>query len=275
MIISVASGKGGTGKTTVATSLALALGINVQLLDCDVEEPNSHIFIKPQNIKEEEVSVLVPRVDEQLCNYCGRCSKVCEFNAIAVAKKKVLVFDNLCHSCGACKLLCPQKAISEVKRPVGKIATGLRDKVELVSGVLNISEAMPIPVIAAVKNKINRQKTIIIDSAPGTSCPMVEAIKDSDFCLLVTESTPFGLNDLVLAFEVTKKMGIPAGLVINKYDNSFTDLEEYCQKESLPILLKIPEDRKIAEAYSKGLNPGEALPEYKQKFVKLFQGISR
>ncbi|OGC22837.1 (4Fe-4S)-binding protein [candidate division WOR-1 bacterium RIFOXYB2_FULL_42_35] len=273
MIISVASGKGGTGKTTIATSLAFAIGNNVQLLDCDVEEPNAHIFINPQNVKTEQVFVLVPRVDETLCNYCGKCSGVCEFNAIAVANKKVLIFDNLCHACGGCKLLCPQKAITEIRRVVGKIETGERQGVELISGVLNVSEAMAIPVISAVKNKINRQKTVIIDASPGTSCPMVAAVKGSDFCLLVTESTPFGLHDLSLAYEVTKKMGIPTGLVINKYDSSFTQLEDYCQKEKLAILLKIPEDRQIAEAYSKGLNLVEVFPEHKEKFLEVMKLI--
>lgn len=275
MIISVASGKGGTGKTLIATSLALSIGKNAQLLDCDVEEPNSHIFIKPQNIKTEKVMVMVPRVDESLCNYCGKCSEVCEFNSIVVANKKILIFDNLCHACGGCLLFCPQKAMREESREIGKLETGNGGGIQIVSGVLNVSEAMAIPVISAVKKKMDKSKTVIIDSSPGTSCPMVEAIKGSDYCLLVTESTPFGLNDLSLAYEVTKKMGIPAGLIINKYDNSFVELEEYCRRENLPILLKIPEERRIAEAYSRGESLVEALPEYKKKFVELFERINK
>ncbi|NQU18033.1 MAG: P-loop NTPase [Candidatus Saganbacteria bacterium] len=279
MIISIASGKGGTGKTLIATSLALSIGRNVQLLDCDVEEPNSHIFIKPQSIKTEKVMVMIPRVDEKLCNYCGKCSEICEFNSIVVANKlarrsskseggKILIFDNLCHACGGCILLCPQKAMREERREIGKLEMGNRNGVELVSGILNVSEAMAIPVISAVKKKMDKSKTVIIDSSPGTSCPMVEAIKGSDYCLLVTESTPFGLHDLSLAYEVTKKMGIPAGLVINKYDSSFVELGEYCRRENLPILLKIPEDRKIAEAYSRGENLVEVFLEYKEKFLE-------
>lgn len=275
MIISVASGKGGTGKTLIATSLALVIGKNVQLLDCDVEEPNAHIFIKPVNVKTERVTVLVPRVNEALCDYCGKCSEVCEFNAIAVANKKILIFDNLCHACGGCGLLCPQKAITEMKRAVGKIETGDKQGLELISGVLNVSEAMAIPVIAAVKSKLNKKMTVIIDASPGTSCPMVEAVKGSNFCLLVTESTPFGLHDLSLAYEVVKKMGIPAGLVINKYDSSFTQLEKYCEKEKLPVLLKIPEDRNIAAAYSRGECLVEVFPEYKNKFRHMLKEISR
>ncbi|OGC04997.1 (4Fe-4S)-binding protein [candidate division WOR-1 bacterium RIFOXYA12_FULL_43_27] len=275
MIISVASGKGGTGKTLIATSLAFSIGENVQLLDCDVEEPNSHIFIKPQNKKTETVAVMVPRVDESLCDYCGKCSEVCEFNCIVVAKQKVLIFDNLCHACGGCVLFCPKKAIREEKREIGKLETGDRDGIRLVTGILNVSEAMAIPVISAVKNKTDKNKTVIIDSSPGTSCPMVAAVKGSDYCLLVTESTPFGLYDLSLAFEVVKKIGLPAGLVINKYDSGFGELEEYCKKVGLPVLLKIPEERKIAEVYSRGENLVEVFPEYKSKFIELFERIRK
>jgi len=264
MIISVASGKGGTGKTLIATSLALSLE-NSLLLDCDVEEPNCHIFIKPKKIKSEKVSVLVPVIDEAKCNYCGKCAQICEFNALVVANKKVLVFPNLCHSCGGCVLLCPHKAISEKQRVIGELQ--ISDK--LVTGVLNVGEAMPVPLVAAVKRKIDKSKTNIIDASPGTSCVMVEAVKDSDYCVLVTESSPFGLSDLKLAVEVVRKLGIPFGLVINKYNPKFKALEKYCEDERITVHLKIPEDRKIAEGYSKGIPLVDIYPQYKKELKRI------
>jgi len=266
MIISVASGKGGTGKTTIATSLALAMD-NSLLLDCDVEEPNCHIFIKPKKVKSEKVSVLVPVIDKTKCTYCGKCSEICEFNALVVAREKVLVFPNLCHSCGGCVLLCPHKAISEEKRIIGELK--ISDK--LISGVLNVGEAIPVPMVSAVKMKIDKSKTIIIDASPGTSCVMVEAVKGSDYCILVTESSPFGLSDLKLAVEVVKKLGIPFGLVINKYNPEFKALEDYCKDEKINIHLKIPEDRKIAEGYSKGIPLVDIYPEYKKTLKGIMQ----
>jgi len=275
MIISVASGKGGTGKTLISTSLALALGSNVQFLDCDVEEPNAHIFLKPQIEKREKVSVLVPMVDEKKCDYCGKCAEVCEYNAIVVAKNKVLIFPELCHSCGGCVLLCPQKAFMEKEREVGGIDLGKANGIDFVSGVLNVGEAMPVPMVREVKKRIDPSKTVIIDASPGTSCPVVEAVKGSDFCVLVTESTPFGLADLELAVEVLRKMAIPCGVVINKYDETYPKVEKFCASEKIAVLLKIPEDRRIAEAYSRGEPLVKALPAYKDKFLKLFEGINQ
>jgi len=273
--IAVASGKGGTGKTLIATSLALAIGKNVQFLDCDVEEPNAHIFLKPTIEKSEKVSVLVPEVDEAKCDFCGKCSEVCEYNAIVVAKQKVLIFPQMCHSCGGCILLCPCQAFVEKKREVGCIDIGKASGIDFVSGVLNIGEVMPVPMVAAVKNKIDPSKTVIIDASPGTSCPVVAAVKGSDYCLLVTESSPFGLSDLKLAVEVVRKLKIFCGVVINKHDPTYPKVEEYCAEENIPVLLKIPEDRKIAEAYSKGDTLVKALPEYREKFVALFKGIKK
>ena len=275
MKIAIASGKGGTGKTTIATSLALSIGGNVQFLDCDVEEPNAHIFLKPEIKKTEKVTVLVPEVDETKCDFCGKCSEVCEYNAIVVAKNKVLIFPELCHSCGGCVLLCPQNAFTEKGREVGRIDIGRIGGIDFVSGVLNVGEAMPVPMVSAVKKKIDKQKTAIIDASPGTSCPVVEAIKGSDFCILVTESTPFGLADLKLAVEVLAKMKIPCGVVINKYDSTYAKTEEFCERQNIPVLLKVPEERKIAEAYSKGEPLVEAFPEYKNKFVELFERIKK
>lgn len=275
MIISIASGKGGTGKTLIATSLALSIGKDVQLLDCDVEEPNAHIFLKPKINKTEKVNVLVPEVDETKCDHCGKCAEVCEYNAIVVAKNKVLIFPELCHSCGGCILLCPKNAFTEKKREVGQIESGKAGGIDLVSGVLNVGEVMPVPLVSAVKKKINKQKTVIIDASPGTSCPVVEAVKGSDFCVLVTESTPFGLSDLKLAVEVLAKMKIPCGVVINKYDSTYTKTEQFCRQQNIPVLLKIPEERRIAEAYSKGEPLVKAFPEYKNKFIEMFERINQ
>lgn len=275
MIISIASGKGGTGKTTIAASLALAIDKNVQFLDCDVEEPNAHIFLKPKIDKSEKVSVLVPQVDEEKCDFCGKCSEVCEYNAIVVAKEKVLIFPELCHSCGGCVLFCPQKAITEKKREVGKIEFGTVNGIDFVSGTLNVGEAMPVPMVSAVKKKINRSKTVIIDASPGTSCPVVEAVKGSDYCILVTEPTPFGLSDLELAVAVVKKMEIPFGVIINKYNKDYLEVEDFCSQNKIPLLMKISEERKIAESYSRGIPLIKDFPEYKKQFLKVFEAIKR
>ena len=216
MIISVASGKGGTGKTLVATSLALSLKdiYNVQLLDCDVEEPNDHVFMKPSITGRQAVSIPVPQIDKQKCTYCGKCAQVCAFNAIAIVNRKALLFHELCHGCGACSYLCPEKAISEVPNEIGVIERGKADGVDFAHGILDVGQAMAPPVIRKVKEMVASEKVSIIDASPGTSCPVVEAISESDFCLLVTEPTPFGLNDLILAVETTRKLGIPFGIVL-------------------------------------------------------------
>ena len=228
MIISVASGKGGTGKTTVAVNLSLSIP-NVQLLDCDVEEPNAHIFIKPKIDSKLFVSIPVPKVDKSKCNYCGRCAGVCEYNAIAVLKDNILVFSELCHGCGACSTLCPQNAIKEVDREIGLVEIGTKGDLQFGHGRLNIGEAMSPPLIRAVKEHSNPVRTVIIDAPPGTSCPVIASIKNSDFCVLVTEPTPFGLNDLVLAVEVLRKLKIPFGVVINRSDLGNLDTHNYCK----------------------------------------------
>jgi len=274
MIISVASGKGGTGKTLVATSLALSLAGRggVQLLDCDVEEPNVHIFIK-SDMHEDGVFVPVPRVDKAKCTYCGKCAEVCAFGAIAVIGENVLIFPELCHGCGACSGLCPEAAILEEDRDIGVVSVGSSDGVELVQGRLNIGEAMASPVIRGVKAHIDLHSTVIIDVSPGTSCPVVEAVRGSDFCVLVTEPTPFGLNDLTLAVEVMRKLEIPCGVVINRSGTGYKRLAEYCQKETIPILLTIPLDTRIASLYSKGIPLVRGIPEWKERFLELFDKI--
>ncbi|MBU1933250.1 MAG: ATP-binding protein, partial [Candidatus Omnitrophica bacterium] len=239
MIISVASGKGGTGKTTVAVNLALSIP-NAQLLDCDVEEPNSHIFIKPEIHGIISVPIPVPDIDRSKCNYCGRCAEVCEYNAIAVLKDSVLVFPELCHGCGACSFLCPQCAIKEVNRQIGIVEIGAKGDLQFGHGRLNIGEAMSPPLIRALKEYSNPARTVIIDAPPGTSCPVIASIKESDFCILVTEPTPFGLNDLVLAVEVVRKLEIPFGVVINRSDLGNEKTDEYCANENIPILMRIP-----------------------------------
>ena len=270
MIIAIASGKGGTGKTLVAASLALSIGNNVQLIDCDVEEPNAAIFIKPEIKKTVNASVLVPVVDKNLCDYCGKCAEICEYHAIVVVKNTILIFPELCHSCGACSLLCPRQAITEEKREIGRIETGERGDIQFVQGCLNVGEAMSPPLIKQVKALIDPGRIVIIDSPPGTSCPVIAAIKGCDFCLLVTEPTPFGLNDLVLAVETVRKLGIPFGVIINRSDLGDNKTEEYCAVENIPILMRIPFKKEIAQAYSKGLALIERLPEYKRKFKDLF-----
>ena len=272
MIISVASGKGGTGKTTVATNLALSLN-NVQFLDCDVEEPNAHLFLNPQIKKNSSVFIPVPKIDESTCNYCGRCSEVCAYNAIAVIKDKVLIFPELCHGCGGCTILCPQNAISEEGKEIGIVEIGDVGNMQFIHGRLNIGVAMSPPLIRAVKEYINPTRTVIIDVPPGTSCPVIESVKKSDYCILVTEPTPFGLNDLILAVEVLRKLSIPFGVIINRSGIGFKDVEDYCGKENIPILMQIPFERGIAMAYSKGIPFIEELPEYREKFKDLFKKI--
>ena len=235
MIISVASGKGGTGKTLVATSLALSLIDNykVQLLDCDVEEPNANILLNLAMNQSQPVYIPVPRVDETKCTYCRKCAEVCAYNAIAVLKEKVLVFPELCHGCGACSYLCPESAITEEGREVGIIERGNSGNLELIQGRLAIGEAMAPPVIREVKKYITPANIVIIDVPPGTSCPVVEAVEGSNFCLLVTEPTPFGLNDLSLTVEVVRKLGVPCGVVINRVGIGIgsKEVEQYCHRD--------------------------------------------
>jgi len=273
MIIAVASGKGGTGKTTIAVNLALSLDC-IQLLDCDVEEPNAHIFLKPKIVDTQTISIPVPKVDETKCNYCGVCAKVCAYNAIAVIKDNILIFKELCHGCGGCSLLCPQGAISETNKEIGVVELGEGNGVQFGHGRLNIGEAMSPPLIRAVKQNINSIRTCIIDAPPGTSCPVIVAVKGTDFCLLVTEPTPFGLNDLELAVEAIRLMKIPFGVVINRADIGDEGVRQYCSRENIPILMEIPMDRKIAEAYSIGVPMVEKMPEWREKFRRLYERVA-
>jgi MinD superfamily P-loop ATPase len=275
MIISVASGKGGTGKTLVATSLALSLKDSgrVQLLDCDVEEPNDHVFLKPVITRSQAVSIPVPQVDEAKCTHCGKCAEVCAYNALAVTEQKVLVFSELCHGCGACSYLCPEKAISESGNEIGDIEVGSSDGLDFVHGRLSIGQPMAVPIIRKVKEHASQEGTVIIDASPGTSCPVVEAVKDSDFCLLVTEPTPFGLNDLALAVETVRQLDIPCGIVLNRVGIGDGRTEEYCRKEKIPVLLTIPLSTEIAALYSRGIPLVEGMPSWQGSFQELYDKI--
>ena len=274
MIISIASGKGGTGKTTVAVNLAMAIGSDVQLLDCDVEEPNSHLFINPVFEKTLTVTTPVPEVDEKKCNLCGKCGEICQFKAIIViADTTVMTFPELCHSCGGCKKVCPENAIKETTRELGIIQKGYRNGLEFVHGKLRVGEAMSTPLIVKVRSFAKPDKFTIIDAPPGTSCPVIASMKDTDFILLVTEPTPFGLHDLKLAVGAVKILKIPCGLVINRSDMGDNKVKDYAKNEGIPVLLEIPFDRNIAEAYSRGDMIIEVIPELRDKFLNLYNQI--
>lgn len=272
MIISVASGKGGTGKTLVSTSLALSIKDNekVRFLDCDVEEPNAHVFLKPEITDVKTVSIPVPVVNEEKCTHCGKCAEVCAYNAIVVIGKYVMTFPQLCHGCGACSYLCPESVISEESREAGVIESGNSRGMDFIHGKLTIGEAMSPPVIRDVKTYAGKDGVTVIDVPPGTSCPVVESIKGSDFCLLVTEPTPFGLNDFTLAVETVRELDIPCGVVLNRAGVGNGKVSEYCQKENVPILLTIPLDTEIARLYSRGIPLVEGLPQWKDSFRELY-----
>jgi len=275
MIISVASGKGGTGKTLVSTSLALSLKdeFEVTLADCDVEEPNGHIFLNPQITGSEPVCIRVPVIEEEKCTFCGLCARVCAFNAIAVLGNHVLTFPQLCHGCGACSYLCPEKAISEESRQIGVVERGNSGRLRFIQGTLTVGEAMAPPVIRRVKELAGEKGIVIRDAPPGTSCPVVEAVGGSDFCILLAEPTPFGLNDLTLAVETIRTLNIPYGVIINRAGSGNAGVEDYCSKEKIPVLLEIPLDAEIARLYSRGVALVDGMPQWKREFHRLFNDI--
>ena len=272
MILSIASGKGGTGKTTVATNLALSIG-KCQFIDSDVEEPNANIFLKTKIDNSEDVSVSYPEIDKTKCDYCGKCSDFCAYNALAVVPSNVLVFPELCHSCGGCDLVCTKDAINWQDRVIGKVEHGQAKEIDFYQGIMTVGEIQAIPVIKALKRKLNRNKNVIIDVPPGTSCPVIESIGGSDYCILVTEPTPFGLHDLKLAIEVVEHLNIPFGVIINRDGIGDKKVEDYCQNKNIPILLKIPEKKMIAHLYSKGIAFANEVYEWHEMFGLVFNRI--
>lgn len=277
-VIAVASGKGGTGKTTIAANLAQVVcgsGQKVQYLDCDVEEPNGHIFLKPQITGSREVTVDVPQVDLDKCTACGKCGEICQYSAIVCIKEYVLTFEQLCHSCGGCRRVCPADAITTKPLKIGEIESGKAGDVDFVSGRLRIGHVRTPSLIKEVKKYIKQDCLAIVDVPPGTSCPVVEAVKDTDFVLLVTEPTPFGLNDLKLAVGLVREMSLPFAIVINRHGIGNDEVEKYCEAENIEIVLKLRDDRRIAEAYSIGKMIVDVLPEYKKDFTGLYESVSQ
>ena len=276
MRIAIASGKGGTGKTTIATNLAVSLaraGRAVQYLDCDVEEPNGHIFLKPVLTTTEDVTVGVPEVDEARCMGCGRCGELCQYSAIVCIKERVMVFEQLCHSCGGCMAVCPMDAIEEVPRKIGIAQYGHSNGVAFGHGMLNIGAIQTPALIRHVQRSASQDATVILDAPPGTSCPVIQAVKEADFVLLVTEPTPFGLNDLELAVGMVRVLKLPFAVAVNRCDIGDDGVVEYCRKEGIDIALELPNDRRIAEAYSRGLMIVDAVPEYAAEFQQLHEFI--
>ncbi|MBN1908634.1 MAG: ATP-binding protein [Pirellulales bacterium] len=276
MQIAIASGKGGTGKTTVATNLALVAsraGQRVAYLDCDVEEPNGHLFLKPRITERKPVGSLIPQVDATRCILCGKCGEICRFSAIVRVGDQILTYPEMCHSCGGCLLVCPVGAIRETSREIGTLETGQAEAIQFAHGLLNIGHPMSPPVIRAVKATEVEADLTIIDAPPGTSCPVIEAVREADFVLLVTEPTPFGLHDLKLAIEMVRLLGRPFGVVVNRAGLNGSELHAYCQAQRVPILAEIPDDRELAEAYSRGVMAADVSPEHAQRFTQLLEII--
>jgi MinD superfamily P-loop ATPase len=276
MRLVIASGKGGTGKTTVATNLAVVAaldGIKTHLVDCDVEEPNCHLFLKPNISRRDAVRVAVPVVKDQLCNGCGECAEFCEFNALACIGGRVIIFPELCHGCGGCALVCPERAISEGSREIGVVEQGTTSGFKFTQGRLRIGEALVPPLIKKVKKVDNGSQLVIIDSPPGTSCPVIAAVTGSDFVVLVTEPTPFGLHDLELAVDTVRQLKYPFGVIVNRAGVGDDRVHQYCQKEGIPILLEIPDDIRIARAYSEGVMAVDAVPEISELFRCLLRDV--
>ena len=276
MNIAIASGKGGTGKTTVAANLSLLLagqGEKVTYLDCDVEEPNGHLFLKPRITHTETAAIPAPVIDESKCDGCGECVRFCRYRALVRLGKTVMVFPGLCHGCGGCMLVCPEHAISEIPREIGSVETGHSGKIGFVHGRLNIGEAMSPPLIRGVLDNAAPDGINIIDAPPGTSCPVIVSIRGADFVLLVTEPTPFGLNDLGLALGMAGGLNIPHGVVINRAEEKNSDAQEFCVKRRVRVLAEIPDDRRMAEAYSRGEILADIFPEYKKRINNIYDKV--
>lgn len=269
MKIVVASGKGGTGKTLVSASMAFAMEKAATVIDADVEEPDAHIFIGGEIMEVFESKVKIPAIDNEKCSLCGVCVNICRFSALAVIGNQLLHYPGLCHSCGACTLVCGQEAISEKEKRVGEISVSRNNGIRLVSGMLDIGEARPVPVIMDALDFADQNSLVIIDSAPGVSCAMTAAVSEADYCILVTENTPFGLHDLNAAIEVLMTLDKPFGVIVNKWRSSYIEIDDFLEKEDIPVLLRIPLSGKIAANYSKGLS----LVDTDEKYIRIFQGI--
>lgn len=272
MKLAIASGKGGTGKTTVSVALALSAESAVTYLDCDVEEPNGKLFLQPEVESSQNVSVPVPVVNRNRCTGCGDCADICQFNAIVTQGEFAMVFPELCHSCGGCVYVCPERAITEEMHPIGSLNSGQAGNVRYIEGLLNVGVSMATPVIDAVKDYVSDGVTII-DSPPGTSCSMVSTVRDADFVLLVTEPTPFGLHDLKIAVKTLEELKRPFAVIINRFEETDNCVDRFCADEGIAVLLRIPDNRKVAEAYSRGESLLSALPELKDEFSQLLSAI--
>ncbi|MTI80929.1 MAG: (4Fe-4S)-binding protein [Firmicutes bacterium] len=274
MRISIASGKGGTGKTLVATNLALSISDQpVHLLDCDVEEPNAHVFLQGDHIDQQVVHLPIPKVNQAKCQQCSKCSDVCVFNAIALFDKIILTFDDLCHSCGACWHLCPHNAIEKIDKEIGAIDKTKVDNITLITGKLKIGNHASPPLIKKVKGQCNDGGINILDGPPGSSCPAMEAVEGTDYCVMVTEPTPFGLNDLRLAVDMVTALGVPCGVVINRDGPGNVGVLDYCREKGIKLLMQIPMDDRIAKSYAKGTPLVKEEPAYRDKFNQLYQVI--
>jgi MinD superfamily P-loop ATPase len=272
MIIAVTSGKGGTGKTLVSTSIAKSIK-NVQFLDCDVEEPNSCYLLNPEIKEVIPVMTFIPEINSEKCNFCKICQEKCRYNAIAVLKDKVMVFQELCHHCGACVYLCPQKAMVEKEMQLGIIEKGEADGIEFLAGKLDIGQPVAPPLIKELKKYIDRDKNVILDSSPGVACPVINTLYQSDFVIMVTEPTPFGFYDLKLTVEICENLNLKKGVIINRAGQGDEIIEDYCRENNIPVLLKIPFKREIAVGYSNSIPLCDVLPEYKDKLAEVHERI--
>lgn len=274
MRLVVASGKGGTGKTTVAVNLALS-GPGALLLDCDVEEPDGHLFVGTEGELVEDVTLPVARVDKSRCTLCGDCARACQYNAIAVLPEHVMVFDQLCHGCGACSIVCPEDAIFEEARRIGELRRGNGGSVDMMWGVLDVGEAMATPVIRRLKEVAGDDGFQVLDAPPGTACPVVETIRGADYCVLVTEPTPFGRYDLSLAVELLEELQVPCGIIVNRDRDDGGALDSYLREQGLEVLMRIPDSLDIARLYAQGIPFTEVMPRWRQRFRQLFENLSK